>query len=133
MLTHAFIISFIVLFIHATTWKGMICDWVPELMKNMPTVIRKPLFACPVCMTPWWGTIIMIMMAVKGTLVINSFSQLIHTLFAAAGITLVLSTIITAARTFASVYNDLECDCISKTERSAQRRNKLSSFDNYNA
>lgn len=27
-------------------------------LEKWPEFIRKPLFECPVCMTPWWGTLI---------------------------------------------------------------------------
>ena len=58
MLATAFIISFIVYFLNATTWKGMIFYSLTEKLEHWPEFIRKPLFECPVCMTPWWGTVI---------------------------------------------------------------------------
>src|SRR5688572_7238366 len=56
MIENAFIIAMIVLFLHATTWEGMIFDGIKNF--NIPGWIRKPLYSCPICMTPWWGTLL---------------------------------------------------------------------------
>jgi hypothetical protein len=55
MVMEAFIIAMIVLFIHATTWEGQIMSWVKKLV-NEDSYISKPIYGCPICMTPWWGT-----------------------------------------------------------------------------
>lgn len=58
MLEPAFIVAFIVYFIRATLWKGMIFYYIKKKLSFLPSYIRKPLYECPVCMTPWWGTVI---------------------------------------------------------------------------
>ncbi|MBD0332117.1 MAG: hypothetical protein ICV66_05635 [Chitinophagaceae bacterium] len=58
MLTTACIIAFIVYFIKATTWKGMIFHEITNKLEFLPEFVRKPLYECPICMTPWWGVVI---------------------------------------------------------------------------
>jgi hypothetical protein len=60
MLEISFIIAFVVLFLHATTWEGMIFSFIPEFFYDAPAWVRKPIFECPICMTPWYGAFIMI-------------------------------------------------------------------------
>lgn len=55
MIIQALIISLLVLFIHATTWKGMINEWVKRFIKPK-TMLHKPVYGCPICMSPYWGT-----------------------------------------------------------------------------
>lgn len=88
MLNDAFIIAFIVYFIKATTWKGMIFHGITKTRAWLPEKIRKPLFECPVCMTPWWGVIIYLIGHYAGLVEFTelSFRRVIFTVFAAAGI-----------------------------------------------
>jgi hypothetical protein len=88
MLTSAFIIAFIVYFIKATTWKGMIFHGVIEKLNWLPKKLKKPLFECPICMTPWWGVAIYLIGHYAGLEEFGelSFRRLIFTVFAAAGI-----------------------------------------------
>lgn len=88
MLTSAFIIAFIVYFIKATTWKGMIFHGLTEKMEWLPKKLKKPLFECPICMTPWWGVVIYLIGHYAGLeeFAELSFRRLIFTVFAAAGI-----------------------------------------------
>ena len=60
MLSAGFIVAFIVYFIKATTWTGMIFHPIISRLNFLPQKIRKPIFECPVCMTPWWGAVIYI-------------------------------------------------------------------------
>ena len=88
MLTTAFIIAFIVYFIKATTWKGMIFHGVIEKLEWLPKKLKKPLFECPVCMTPWWGVLIYLIGHYAGLEEFSelTFRRLVFTVFAAAGI-----------------------------------------------
>lgn len=88
MLTSAFLIAFIVYFIKATTWKGMIFHGFTEKLSFLPKKLRKPLFECPVCMTPWWGVAIYLIGYYAGLEEFSelSFRRLIFTVFTAAGI-----------------------------------------------
>ncbi len=88
MLESAFVIAFIVYFIKATTWKGMIFYEITQKWESWPEFVRKPLYECPVCMTPWWGVVIYL---VGHYTKLPEFSELtiqrvIFTLFTAAGI-----------------------------------------------
>jgi hypothetical protein len=92
ILEAAFTISFIIIFINATTWKGMIFNKLTKKLKNLPVFIRKPLIECPICMTPWWGTLIFLI----GYFTISEFGSysIFHwffIVFAASGITTMLS------------------------------------------
>jgi hypothetical protein len=59
MLEKAFIIGFMVFAIHYTMLPGeifsKISDW---LFNHIPERLRQPLFACPICMVPWYGSVI---------------------------------------------------------------------------
>jgi hypothetical protein len=57
MLEHALVIAFIVLFIHACSWKGMIFDGIKKIIPPQGH-IYKPIYGCPICMTPYYGTVI---------------------------------------------------------------------------
>lgn len=55
MIIQAFAISLIVLFWHATTWDGMINQWIKKVVppKGM---LYKPLYGCPICCCPYYGS-----------------------------------------------------------------------------
>ena len=86
MVTHAFIIAMIVLFIHACTWKGMIFEGFKKILKPEGH-LYKPVYGCPICMTPYYGTIIYLLFFRL------SFSDGLLTIGTAAGIS-VLSVLL---------------------------------------
>jgi hypothetical protein len=88
MLGPAFIIAFIVYFIKASTWRGMILYGIKERLCDLPEFIKKPLFDCPVCMTPWWGTAIYVAGHFGGIVEFEKLSviRLLFTVFVASGI-----------------------------------------------
>lgn len=88
------IIAFAVLFIHVTTWEGMINFWAFRLTRSWPEWIRKPLLACPICMTPWWGAAII----ATGAVPFLGYLDAILVLFAAGGVNAVLNYVITSNR-----------------------------------
>lgn len=55
MIEQALIISLIVLFTHASTWEGHINYWIREFI-HPDWYWSKPIYNCPMCMTPYWGT-----------------------------------------------------------------------------
>lgn len=61
MLYSAFVIAFVVWFIHACTWEGMIFSGIAQRLWTLPTWLKKPLYDCPICMAPWWGMLILIL------------------------------------------------------------------------
>lgn len=56
ILIKAIIISFLVMFIWASMLEGMIFGKVREWFSNLNAFYQKPLFDCPICMAPWYGT-----------------------------------------------------------------------------
>ncbi|MFO8147976.1 MAG: hypothetical protein ACQEWG_03650 [Bacteroidota bacterium] len=92
MLQQAFIIAFIVYFLKATTWKGMIFHKPKEKLENLPSYIRKPFFECPICMTPWWGIVVYLLAHYSGLPEFEklSFARLIFTVLVSSGINTVI-------------------------------------------
>ncbi len=66
----------------------MIFHGIIERLEWLPKKLKKPLFECPVCMTPWWGVAIYLIGHFAGLEEFDelSFRRLIFTVFAAAGI-----------------------------------------------
>jgi hypothetical protein len=89
MLQTITIISLIIIFIHATTWEGMIFEKVNEIFEDAPSWIRKPLFDCPTCMSPWWCLIVLFFMSYE----IQNYKDVIMIMFSVGG----LNTIIDCA------------------------------------
>ena len=56
MIITSFIISFIVIAIHLTFQAGEIFQFVSRWgKKHIKGKWQKPVFSCPICMTPWYG------------------------------------------------------------------------------
>ncbi len=85
MIELSLIIALIVFFVHACFWEGMILDKVRYQLWNAPSWITKPLYDCPICMTPWWGSLILFLIGVFTSNWLHPFIWIIH-LFAAGGI-----------------------------------------------
>jgi hypothetical protein len=92
MLQQAFIIAFIVYFIKATTWKGMIFYRPKEKLKGLPSFIRKPVYECPICMTPWWGVVVYLAGYFSGLEEFGqlSFARVFFTVLVSSGINTVI-------------------------------------------
>lgn len=59
MIIQALAIALIILFVHACTWEGMIFGSVEKILPSTEGKwLWKPMYGCPICMTPWWGTLI---------------------------------------------------------------------------
>lgn len=65
MITTALSISLIVLFVHATSWDGMINDWIKNYI-DPNSKLSNPVYDCPICMTPYYGFILIIIMHIFG-------------------------------------------------------------------
>jgi hypothetical protein len=61
MVGAAFIISMTIFFGHASTWDGQINSWVRKII-NEDSKFSNPIYNCPICMTPWWGTLMYIVL-----------------------------------------------------------------------
>lgn len=67
MLEKALILSLIVIFIHLTFQEGEIFEFVGKwFTRHLPVKLHKPVFSCPICMTPWWGSIVMAVACIVG-------------------------------------------------------------------
>ncbi|RFM30035.1 hypothetical protein [Deminuibacter soli] len=86
-------IALIVLFLHACTWDGMILSWVHYLLENAPVWLRKPIYDCPACMTPWWGYLVLYLGNRVGFWEVH-LTSVPFVLAIAAGINVVLSTLL---------------------------------------
>lgn len=58
MLEKILIIALSVAAIHGTMYEGMIFGKVQTWFANLHENIKKPLFDCVFCQTPWWGSAI---------------------------------------------------------------------------
>lgn len=54
---NSIIIALIIFAGHAMTWDGQIFAFVRKLIDEKK-VIAKPIYSCPICMTPYYGTIL---------------------------------------------------------------------------
>lgn len=106
MIEAAFIIALVVLFIHVTTWEGMINNWVHGIFWYAPTWIKKPLFDCPICMSIWWGAVIIIAGEFFGHWQCHGFFNEVIILFAAGGINTVLIYAISSDKEEIKVLED---------------------------
>lgn len=116
MLEQAFIIALIVYFLKATTWKGMIFYGPKEKLKNLPSFIRKPFFECPICMTPWWGTIVYLVAHFSGLPEFEELTavRLIFTVLISSGI----NTVILLLNKIYDKINEVENDVNKKLNSS---------------
>lgn len=58
LIEKSLVIAFLVLGAASLLWDGMLLEKLrPKLEKVLPEFLHKPLFACAVCMTPWWGSL----------------------------------------------------------------------------
>lgn len=58
MIEKIFIVSFIVCGIWACFWESMIFGSFRRIGGKWPEWLQAPIFDCPVCMAPYYGTII---------------------------------------------------------------------------
>ena len=95
MLEISFIIALTVLFLHVTTWEGMINEWIADACYDWPSYIKKPLYDCPICMSVWWGSFIIACFGLYTDYWPNLFVWILE-VFMAGGINTVLIYIISA-------------------------------------
>lgn len=108
MLETSLLVALVVLFLNVTTWEGMINEWVKRVTFNWPDYFKKPLFDCPICMAPWWGSLILIVGYQAGALPAYNWFEAVCILFAAGGINAVLIYIITANKEEVKALKDDE-------------------------
>jgi hypothetical protein len=94
ILTNALILALIIYFIKATTWEGHIWEKQGKALKEkLPEKLYKPIIGCPICMTPWWGTLLYLsfsyLLDIQG-FQDKRFQVIVITVFVAAGINTVI-------------------------------------------
>lgn len=109
MIEVSFMLAFSVLFLHVCTWEGMIFEFVSNKLYNLSDKIKKPLYDCPICMVPWWGSIILTLYSLASGLW-QPYYQWILELFAAAGINTVLIYLISSNREITKELKEDEAD-----------------------
>lgn len=109
-----FIISFMVLFINVTFWEGMIFEGIGKQLKKLPEFIQKPLFDCPICMAPWWGSGILLIGQLNKLWHVNNWFEWIVVVLAAGGVNTVLIYFIEQGKTINKVLNEYDCNCSKK-------------------
>lgn len=85
MLEKSFLVAFIVLAIHGIFYEGMIFGKVRQWLAPLNDKIKKPLYDCCFCQTPWWGS------AAYWIIWGNSWHEFIPVVLAAAGINFFIS------------------------------------------
>lgn len=78
------ITSFLVMFIWASMWEGMIFGKVRVWFANLADFYKKPFFDCPICQAPWYGT------GLYWLIWGNSWQEWLVVVFAAAGLNAIL-------------------------------------------
>lgn len=86
MYEHAIVIVLVVQFFHACTWEKMVFGFVRKALEDLPWYLKKPLFDCPICMTPWWGPVVICFGILGFGWPISNITQVFMTLAVAAGI-----------------------------------------------
>lgn len=56
MLEQVCIISLMVWAVFTVFQETMIFGFCRQWLDRLPEIIRRPLYDCVICMTPWWGT-----------------------------------------------------------------------------
>lgn len=94
ILIYSLAIAFVIQFIHALFWEGMIFGFIGAKLDNLlPSYIRKPLYDCPICMAPWWGSVILFFFSLAGIVQLPSAGLWVTTLLVTGGINVILSQI----------------------------------------
>jgi hypothetical protein len=92
MIENSLVIALIIFFLHATTWDTHIFSGIRKLISE-DSMISKPIYNCPICMTPWWGSLIYWLFFA------HSFTDWLLTVGAAAGLS-VISVILIYAKDY---------------------------------
>lgn len=98
MIQTAIIIAFVVRFIHECTREGMIFGFVSFWLYDLPKKLKKPLYDCPTCMCPWWGSLIIWVSYMFGYCQVENAFEFVMVLFMAGGINAVILSMSSAVK-----------------------------------
>lgn len=88
MMSNSFAIALIVFFIHACYQEEMIFHWAAKWFEEiLPEFLHKPVFSCPICMTPYYGAVIYLFATMSGVKGFESIHipTMLFTLLVASG------------------------------------------------
>lgn len=88
MLEKAVIVSLITLTIYGVFMDGMVFSCFRKLLLKLPKTIHKPVFDCPFCMTPYWGS------TVYFGLIGGDVKEWVIVILAASGLNFIISIIL---------------------------------------
>lgn len=131
MIETIFIIALSVLFIHVTFWEGMIFESIGKKLSALPHYIRKPVYDCPICMVPWWGSLLLYGGNIAKLWEVQNATEWIFILFAAGGINTVLIYIVESGKAVSKALNDSDCNCTKKLtqeDKAEERKNRIDKF-----
>jgi hypothetical protein len=109
----------------------MIFESIGERLKVLPDYIRKPLYDCPICSTPWHGSLILWLGNINNIWQVHNPIEWIFILFSAAGINTVLIYIVDAGKAITKSLNEMDCNCTKKLteeEKAQERRERLEEY-----
>lgn len=78
-------IALVVLLIWQTFREGHIFEFWSRWLSDLPEKLQKPLHSCPICMTPWYGSILWVLFAD------NNFILYAMSILCAAGINVIIA------------------------------------------
>lgn len=86
MIEKSLVIAMFVMFVHSTTWNGMIFSRVADWFACKPKLkwLQEISFGCPICACPYWGSLI------YWVAWHNSILEWVLVIFAAGGINTVI-------------------------------------------
>lgn len=84
MIQSAFIVAMACQFISSLFWPNMLLGGLKKKLNFIPQVLYKPIFDCPICMTPYYGGLLMLLFQKDLT------GNVFLTLLTAAGINTVI-------------------------------------------
>jgi len=86
MLEKIVIIMALVWAVNCLFWENMILSWIAEGLATLTNNIKKPLFDCVICGTPWYGSFFY--WVIWG----DSWQEWLIVIFSAMGINAILSS-----------------------------------------
>lgn len=107
ILTAAPIVAFTVVFWWASTWEGMINEWVRDLTADWSPYIKKPLYDCPICAAPWIGSLVLLGFGLFTGFWFHWFEWII-VVFTAGGINTVVAYVVSSDKEIVKELKDGE-------------------------
>ena len=93
LIQYALAYSIVVQFIYACFWQGMILGRVASwLSTKLPYWVQKPIFDCPICMTPYYSAIFAVVLQCTDLLTLPFAANVIVVLLA-SGFSTLFSTL----------------------------------------